>query len=54
MAANRQRTTEDNLTDDQKAERDAQLAAARRMTDDELADFSRRGEAAWAKYQNAE
>lgn len=52
--AQQQRTTEDNLTDEQKAKRDAQLAAARTMTDAELAEFTRRGEAAWQRYENAE
>jgi hypothetical protein len=52
--ANSTRTTEDDLTDEQKAERDAQLAAARRMTDAEAEEFGRRVEAAWAKYRNAE
>lgn len=52
--SNTQRTTEDNLTPEQKAERDAQLAAARHMTDAEAAEFARRGEAAWKKYGNAE
>lgn len=50
----RQRTTEDDLTDEQKAERDAQLAAAPRMTDAEAAELGRRVEAAWPKYKNAE
>lgn len=50
----RQRTTEDDLTDEQKTERDAQLAAARRMTDAEAEEFGRRVEAAWQKYKNAE
>lgn len=50
----RQRTTEDDLTAEQKTERDAQLAAARRMTDAEAAELGRRVEAAWPKYKNAE
>lgn len=48
------RTTEDDLTDEQKAERDAQLAAARHMTDEEAAEFGRRADAAWQKYKHAE
>lgn len=48
------RTTEDDHTAEQKAERDAQLAAARRMTDDEAAELGRRVEAAWPKYQGKE
>lgn len=52
--ANQQRTTEDDLTPEQRAQRDADLAAARRMTDTELAEFTRRGNAAWQKYKNAE
>lgn len=52
--AERIRTTEDDLTDEQKAERDAQLAAARRMTDAEAEEFGRRVETAWQKYRNAE
>lgn len=53
MATNH-RTTEDDLTDEQKTERDAQLAAARCMTDAEAEEFGRRVDAAWAKYGNAE
>lgn len=53
MPANH-RTTEDDLTSDQKAERDAQLAAARRMTDEEAEEFGRRVDTAWRKYGNAE
>jgi len=52
--AQQHRTTEDNLTAEQKAKRDAELAAARHMTDAEAAEFGRRVEAAWAKYENAE
>lgn len=52
--ANRQRTTEDDLTDEQKTERDAKLAAAPRMTDAEAAELGRRVEAAWSKYQGKE
>lgn len=52
--AKQHRTTEDDLTGEQKAERDAQLAAARRMTDDEAEEFGRRVETAWQKYKNAE
>ena len=52
--AERIRTTEDDLTPQQKAERDAELAAARRMTDEEAEEFGRRVEAAWQKYKNAE
>lgn len=48
------RTTEDDLTDAQKAKRDAELAAARRMTDDEAEEFDQRVETAWQKYKNAE
>lgn len=47
------RTTEDDLTDEEKAARDAQLAAARHMTDDEAAEFGRRVDTAWQKYKNA-
>lgn len=50
----RQRTTEDDLTDEQKTERDAELAAAPRMTDAEAAELGRRVETAWQKYKNAE
>lgn len=49
-----QRTTEDDLTAEQKAERDAQLAAAPRMTDAEAAELGRQVDKAWAKYGNAE
>jgi hypothetical protein len=52
--AERIRTTEDDLTDEQKAARDAELAAARHMTDAEAEELGRRVEAAWAKYKNAE
>lgn len=43
------RTTEDDLTPAQLAERDRQLAAARRMTDAELAEFTARAQAWDAK-----
>lgn len=52
--AERIRTTEDDLTDEQKAARDAELAAARHMTDEEAAEFGRRVEAAWPKYRGKE
>jgi len=51
--AERIRTTEDDLSDEQKAERDAELAA-RRMTDAEAEEFGRRVEAAWQKYKGKE
>lgn len=46
----RYRTTEDDMTPQQRAERDAQLATARRMTDAEAAEFKDKVNAACAKY----
>lgn len=51
--ASKYRTTEDDLTPQQRAERDQQIADARHMTDAELAEFTARGDAAWRKYQSA-
>ena len=44
------RTTEDDMTPQERAERDARLATARRMTDAEAAEFKAKVNEACARY----
>jgi len=46
----RQRTTEDDMTPQERADRDARLATARRMTDAEAAEFKARVNEACARH----